>query len=253
MRCKRLELYVKFDQALTEKQLAAMRRGVKRLAEGEPVQYIIGSTEFMGHSFKVDDRALIPRPETELLVQEVLAAESVWQSGEPTVADIGTGSGCIVISLASAKPHARYLALDTSSDALEIAAENAERLGVLARITFAGSDISESLEPDMLDAVTANLPYIPTAEWEKLPEHIRKHEPRGALDGGEDGLDQLREVVPDAWFVLKPYGKLFLEIGHNQAEQVLCLLEESGFVDPSVKQDLAGHDRVVIAAKPDEG
>jgi release factor glutamine methyltransferase len=249
LKCKRLELVIKFDQPMAEKHMEAMRRGLKRLAAGEPAQYVVGQVEFMGHPFAVDRRALIPRPETETLVETVLACEPVWHSAQPLVVDLGTGSGCIAASLALARPGCRCLALDASKDALELAAENAAALGVLDSLRFGGPDLAEYAEPDTVDAVVTNLPYIPTAVCERLPVHIRDHEPRIALDGGADGLAIIRNAVPDAWIVLRPEGWLFLEIGDDQARRVASLLEENSFSNIKVRKDLAGRDRIVAGVK----
>jgi release factor glutamine methyltransferase len=249
LKCKRLELIVKFEQPMTGKQLDAMRRGVKRLAANEPAQYVVGQVEFMGHPFNVDRRALIPRPETETLVETVLASGATWRSEQPLIVDLGTGCGCIAASLAIARPGSRYVALDSSKEALELAAENAAALGVLGSIRFGGPDLAEYVEPDTADAVVANLPYIPTATCERLPRHIRDHEPRAALDGGPDGLAAIRNAVPDAWIVLKTDGWLFLEIGDDQARRVVALMEENSFSNISVRKDLAGRDRIVAGAK----
>jgi len=246
--CNRLELYVKRENRLSEKHLDAMRRGVTRLAAGEPAQYIVGTVEFMGHTFKVDQRALIPRPETELLVAAVLGRVSLRENESTLIADIGCGSGCIVLSLALAKPCGRYVAVDTNPDALALTAENAQLLRVGGNLAFS-PDISSDIEPDSLDAVVANLPYIATSDWERLPPHIRLFEPRSALDGGPDGLSVIRAVLPDLWIVLKTGAPVFLEIGSDQTGRVKGLLEENGFSDISVGKDLAGHDRIVTAIK----
>ena len=248
LNCKRLELYAKHNQILSEKQLDAMRRGTKRVAGGEPVQYVIGQWDFMGHTFKVDRRALIPRPETELLVEQVLACEALWRGSKPAVAEIGAGSGCIVISLALARPGALYLALDVSDEALELASENAAGLGVAGGIAFAHDDLCDLIEPSSLDAIVANLPYVATADYEKLPAHIKDHEPRVALDGGPSGLSVIEGAVQDASMALKPGGRLFLEIGDTQAGAVSRLLKEAGFDAIAVVKDLRGHDRVIAAA-----
>lgn len=244
--CERLELYLKYDEALSEKKLAAMRRGIKRAADGEPVQYILGETGFMESVFKVDRRALIPRPETEVLVQHVLTCESLWQVETPAIVDVGTGSGCIVLSLASARPNARYLAVDTSEEALTLARENAATLNLTEHVHFVNADLSDVVEPESMDAVVANLPYIPSADCEQLSQEVRDHEPRTALDGGQDGLDIIRNVVQDAGIVLKSGGMLFLEIGDDQGAAVISLMKETGFPDAAVKQDLNGRDRVVF-------
>ncbi|MCX7590051.1 MAG: peptide chain release factor N(5)-glutamine methyltransferase [Kiritimatiellae bacterium] len=245
LRCKRLELVLKQDLVLEERLVEAMRRGIRRLAAGEPVQYVLGETEFMGHVFKVDSRALIPRPETELLVEEVLACKPLWATGRPRIVDVGTGCGCIVISLALARPQGVYAALDVSEKTLELARENALRLGVADRIGFFREELADFVEPGGVDAIVANLPYIPTAHIEKLPVHIREHEPRWALDGGPDGLLHISTLIGDATIALKPGGFLFLEIGHDQAERVHTLMHEGGFEQIVVTKDYAGHDRIV--------
>jgi len=247
LRCPRLELCLKYGEILPEKHLEAMRRGVKRVAAGEPVQYVIGETGFMGHTFKVDRRCLIPRPETEGLVEKVLACEPLWRRPKPAVVEIGTGSGCIVISLALARPDALYIGLDTSADALAVAAENADALGAAGRIAFTSGEMADFLEPGTVDAIVANLPYVPTADYEKLPVSIRHYEPRVALDGGPDGLAVIGPVVQDAALVLKPGGYLFLEIGERQAGAVTSLARAEGFEDTAVAKDAAGKDRIFSA------
>jgi len=244
--CERLELYLKHDEMLSEKKLAAMRRGIKRAADGEPVQHILGETGFMESVFKVDRRALIPRPETEVLVQHVLTCDTLWQTEAPAIVDVGTGSGCIVLSLAAARPNARYLAVDTSEEALALARENAATLNLTEHVHFVKADLSDVVDPESMDAVVANLPYIPSADCEQLSPEVRDHEPRSALDGGQDGLDIIRSVVQDAGIVLKNGGMLFLEIGDEQGAAVISLMKESGFADATVKQDLNGRDRVVF-------
>jgi len=244
--CERLELYLKHDEMLSEKKLAAMRRGIKRAADGEPVQHILGETGFMESVFKVDRRALIPRPETEILVQHVLTCDTLWQTEAPAIVDVGTGSGCIVLSLAAARPNARYLAVDTSEEALALARENAATLNLTEHVHFVKADLSDVVDPESMDAVVANLPYIPSADCEQLSPEVRDHEPRSALDGGQDGLDIIRSVVQDAGIVLKNGGMLFLEIGDEQGAAVISLMKESGFADATVKQDLNGRDRVVF-------
>ena len=250
LRCKRLELYLRFDAELTERHLEAMRRGIRRLAQGEPVQYVLGETEFMGRPFKVDRRVLIPRPETEELVQRVLDCAPVWAPEQPVAVDVGTGSGCIAVSLALARPAARVIGLDTSAEALEVARANAAALGVAERAVFAAAELSEVLEPETADAVVANLPYVTTAEYEALPIHIRGFEPRAALDGGPDGLGVIEGAVQDAAIALKPGGALFLEIGEKQAAAVTALLGDAGFENVTVQPDLAGRDRIVWGTLP---
>jgi release factor glutamine methyltransferase len=250
LRCKRLELYMKYETPLPETLLEAMRRGIKRVGTGEPVQYVLGQVGFMEHVFKVDRRALIPRPETEVLVQHVLACEPLWKVAHPAIVDVGTGSGCIVLSLAMARPNGRYIALDTSPEALDLARENAAALGIADRIGFAPGELSDIVDPESLNAVVANLPYIPTAAYERLPPSIRDFEPRAALDGGPAGLSIIETVISEAELALLPGGYLFLEIGDEQGASVLSLLKEGGFEDVRVKPDLNGRDRIALGRTP---
>ncbi len=244
----RLDLHALHKKPLEEIQLQAMRRGLKRLRDGEPVQHVLGETGFMDHVFKTDRRALIPRPETEILVNRVLQDKVLWKQEQPCIVDVGTGSGCIILSVAASKPHARYLAIDISEDALSLAQENAERLQLQNNIIFYAGELGDVAEPEMLDAIIANLPYIPTAAIERLNRDVRDFEPRMALDGGESGLDLIADLIADAAIVLKNHGKIFLEIGCEQGQAVTQLLQENGFRDIEVLQDLAGRDRVVCSS-----
>jgi release factor glutamine methyltransferase len=249
--CRRLDLYLRFDETLDEGRVKAMRRGIRRVAAGEPVQYVVGQTEFMGHTLKVDRRALIPRPETEVLVEQVLECEPLWSRGAPKVVDLGTGCGCIAISLALARTGCVVLALDTSEEALALARENAESLEVADRIRLAGRDLADLVDAESCDALVANLPYVATPEYERLPATIRDFEPRSALDGGPDGLDAIRAAVQDASIVLKPGGWLFLEIGETQGQRVSDLMREAAFEQVRVSRDLADRERVVSGALPE--
>ena len=250
LNCQRLELYLMYGKALDDKRLAAMRRGVKRVGDGEPVQYVLGQTQFMGHVFKVDRRALIPRQDTETLVEEVLACTPLWERKTPAIVDVGAGSGCIGISLALAHPEGKYLALDVSEEALALARENAAALGAAERIAFERAELADAVEPEHCDAVVANPPYVATPDYEKLPDPILKHEPRLALDGGPDGLAVMEQLVQDAAIALKPGGFLFVEIGHDQAARVTEFLQDAGFEDVKVRQDLGRRDRVVSGRIP---
>lgn len=248
LKCKRLELYVQFERQLADPEIQALRHGVSRLGQGEPLQYVCGDTDFMGRRFKTDHRALIPRPETELLLETALQHAALWGVPHPVIADVGTGSGCIAISLARACPEAEVLALDASMSALSLAAENAALHGVQARIQFLAGDLLTAVVPGSLDAAVANLPYIATADYAVLPRHIREHEPAMALDGGVDGLDLIRRLVPQVRTALRPGGALFLEIGHDQGLRVRELL--CGFERVEIKPDLAGHDRIAWGLRP---
>ena len=245
--CKRLDLYLRYDTVLSERRLEAMRRGLRRVAGGEPLQYVLGQWDFMGHRLKVDKRALIPRPETERLASIVAGCEDLWNREQPAVVDLGTGCGCIVISLALARPEGSYSALDTSEEALSLARENAAAHGVADRIDFACAEMAERIDEETLDAVVANLPYVPTAAIDGLQVQVRNHEPRQALDGGPDGLAEIGPAIRDAAIALKPGGRLFLEIGEGQAAAVGELLRAEAFTDITVSADDAGRERVAAA------
>jgi release factor glutamine methyltransferase len=250
LKCKRLELPQHHGQLLPGPQTEALRRAIKRIAAGEPVQYVMGQTEFMGHVFKTDPRALIPRPETELLVEAALGCVDLWKNGKPLIVDVGTGSGCIAISLALAREEILVAALDISEECLALARENAAALGVEAKIAFFHGELTDLAEPQSVDAVISNPPYVATSAWEKLPVHIRDREPRLALDGGPRGLDAIENLVQDASMALKPGGFLFMEIGYDQGETVRRLMEECDFKEVLIRRDLAGLDRIAVGRMP---
>lgn len=251
LNCKRLDLMIRLGESMSEDRLDAMRRGTRRVGAGEPVQYVIGETEFMGHRLKVDRRALIPRFETEQLVEVVLSCRDLWEMEKPLILDIGTGSGCIALSIAEARPKAVVIGIDTSMDALELARENALLMKLDERVVFTGADPSEFLDAEAADAVVANLPYVSTSEYERLPAHIRDHEPRPALDGGPDGLSVIQPVIEDMAIALRTGGRIFLEIAASQGHGVEAILKENGFKDISVRKDLSGRDRIVCATRAD--
>ena len=244
--CGRLDIHLKRDVRLTEKQVEAMRRGLKRLSEGEPVQYITGTVEFMGLHFKTDKRALIPRPETELLVEEAIKCKGAWSDIEPCVAlDIGTGSGCIIIALAVSVAGPTYIGTDISDDAISLAKENAAAIETNAPVHFHAGALDELLEPQTVSLIVSNPPYIRSEECDRLPIHIRNHEPRQALDGGPSGTAILEDIVQDATVLLRPGGHILFEIGHDQGSAMLEMLSGFGFENVTVKKDYAGHDRIV--------
>ena len=248
--CRRLDLYLRYDAALPETHLEAMRRGIKRVAAGEPVQYVLGQAVFMDHVFKADRRALVPRPETEVLVQTVLDCGELWSREKPAVLEVGVGSGCVTITLALAKPAGLYVGVDISREAIELARENAVALGAADGVAWACGEMSDVVDPMSLDAVVSNPPYIPSGEIDRLPVQVRDHEPRVALDGGPDGLAVIDGLVQDAAFALKPGGFLFLEIGEEQGREVTERLEREGFTGVAVLKDLANRDRVVRGRLP---
>ena len=221
----------------------AMRAGLRRLGGGEPVQYVIGEWDFRCLTLKTDARALIPRPETEQLVQLALDEREVWEHPDPRLCDVGTGTGCIAISFAVERPACRVTAVDVDGDALALARENAERCGVGGRIDFRLGRNCAGAAAASLDAVVSNPPYIASRVVDGLPPLIRDHEPRLALDGGPDGLDIVREVVNDAAIALRPGGWCFLEIGDEQGEAVRGILEDAGFTSVAILADFAGLTR----------
>lgn len=235
------------------KRLAAMRRGLSRLQSGEPLQYVLGEWDFRHLELFCDRRALIPRPETEGLVQLALEwLDARRPDTRPLVVDVGTGTGAIILSLAKeCKNPAAFLGTDVSEDALELAAKNAARNGLSGRVKFALADgLDDFDEPGSIDAIVSNPPYVTTAEWETLDPRVRDHEPRIALDGGGDGLEFYRRYLADALNLLKPGGAVFFEIGDTQGEAVRSLMEECGFSGIAVRKDLAGLDRYATAILP---
>lgn len=251
----RTELLIAPEREVPEAVVREFMRQIRLRAAGMPVAYLTGEKEFMSLPFFVCSAVLIPRPETELLVESVLAFLRGWfESGRQAalVADVGTGSGAIAVSVAYYEPRARLVATDISGAALEIAAANAARNGVAGRVEFLQGDL---LEP-VLEAkgksvgavVAANLPYIPTAELESLPAAVRC-EPRIALDGGEDGLELYRRLLPQAAAFLMPGGMLACEIGEGQGGLLAGLLEEGGWASVAVARDYRGQERVVTALR----
>lgn len=244
LRCGRPSLYTFRDVPVSSLHRAAMRRGLRRLASGEPLQYVLGEWDFRDCRLQVDSRALIPRPETEQLVQLVLDCKDLWLRENPSIADVGTGSGCIAISLATERPQARVTAFEISPAALQLASANAAAHAVDTRIDFVFGELGACGGP-RFDAVVSNPPYIRTAVVNALPARIRTFEPRTALDGGPDGLCVIRRVARDAVMSLKAGGWLFLEMGDDQGHEVRRLLERLGFERVEIVADVAGRTRYV--------
>lgn len=240
-------LLLEQQRIATTKELEALRAAFLRLAKGEPIQYVIGEWPFHNITLKTDARALIPRPETEQLVERILHSD-VWQRATDIV-DIGTGTGAIILSLAAAdKSETKHFhAIDISPAALALAKENAERLGLHHRITFELADGVSTLPQRSFDILVSNPPYISTKETDALPPLILAHEPRTALDGGEDGLDIVRQIILDGTQVLKPGGAIFLEIGDEQGLSVQRLLDCAGYSQGQIHKDFAHHDRYAQA------
>jgi len=248
----RVDLYINFEQPLNPPEVDRYRELIRRRGEGEPVAYILGRAYFRNLTLRVDRQVLIPRPETEHIVDAALEflMDGDWPR-PPAVLDLGTGSGAIAISLAAGFPDAEVTASDASAAALELARENARIAGVAARIHFEQSDLFDSLDPvDTFDLIVSNPPYISMEEWEGLPRDVRDFEPREALYGGTDGLDFYRLLAQQAPQFLKPRGGLVLEIGATQGRAVTELLAASGlFAAVETGPDYAGLDRVVTAIR----
>ena len=237
-----------------EKCLEAMRRGMARLVKGEPIQYVLGEWDFRTLTLKCDRRALIPRPETEELVTRVLGylnTETQRRRGG-LIVDVGTGTGAIVLSLAKEfRGEAAFLGTDVSEDAIALAKENAVRCGLADRVKFAVADgLDDFDEPQCVDVIVSNPPYIETAVCETLDSRVKDFEPRLALDGGTSGLDFYERYLSDAVNLLKPGGAVFFEIGENQGEAVRQLMFDCGFDDIRIEKDYAGHDRYAMAVMP---
>jgi len=241
----RVQLYVQFERVLTPEELASLRDMIKRRQAGESIAYLTGRKEFWKFELAVDARVLVPRPDTETLVEEALA-----RLGEPAparIADVGTGSGALAITLAKVRAEAAVFASDVSPAALEVARGNAERLG--AAVTFVEGDLGAPLAAHApFTLIVANLPYVPTGELASLSADVRS-EPALALDGGADGLDLVRRLVKEAPALLAAGGALALEIGDGQAAATRALLEAAAFTDVQTRKDLAGIERIVSGVK----
>lgn len=227
--------------------LEAMRRGLARLAKGEPIQYVLGEWDFRRLTLKCDRRALIPRPETEELVSRVLRHLSArpQQEAPPFIVDVGTGTGAIILSLAQEFPgKALFLGTDVSPDAIALASENAVRCGLADKVKFAVADgLDDFDEPECIDVIVSNPPYVESAACETLDPRIRDYEPRLALDGGASGLDFYDRYLADALNLLRPGGAVFFEIGESQGPALAKLLADYGFSSVKIEKDFAGHDR----------
>lgn len=246
---RRIDLYLQFDHPLDEAQLAAIRALVRRRGEGEPVAHITGTREFHGRPFTVTPDVLIPRPETESLVQLALAeARRRSADGEGLViADIATGSGCIAVTLAAELPGATVLATDISPAALAVAGANVAANAVADRVELVLGSWARPLEGREADLVVSNPPYVASAQLARLARDVRDHEPALALDGGADGLDAYRELLPSVATLLRPDGWLAVEVDIDAAEQVAAIALAACGPDAStaIHPDLSGRPRVV--------
>jgi release factor glutamine methyltransferase len=258
LKLPRMHLYLNFERALTLAELDAFRELIKRRSRREPLQQIVGSTSFCGLEITVNRHVLVPRPETELL------AERAWQflnqlpaleSGAATALDFGTGSGCLAILLACKAPAARVYAVDISTEALEVARQNASHHGVAERITFLQRDGLAGLgtsSPERLphfNLIVSNPPYIPTAEIPVLQAEVRDFEPLGALDGGADGLEYYRHLAAEAGALLAPGGRIMLEFGDGQADPVREIFEHQKWIVETIQPDYTQCPRILVARR----
>ena len=253
LNCNRLNLYLRHDQPLADGELTCYKGLLKRRLAQEPTQYITGHQEFWSLDFLVSPAVLIPRPETELLVEAVLKHLPRIDSGGKAwrILDLGTGSGILAVVLAKELPQAHILALDRSWEALSVARENARRHGVQQQVTLVLADLVEGLTNQAyFDVIVSNPPYVLTAAWEQLPRDIKDYEPRLALDGGLDGLDVIRPLLAGVHRLLQPGGLLALEVGQGQAGAVKQLLDDSGAYTPAeINHDYQRIGRVVLARR----
>lgn len=242
LKLSRLELYLEFETKLNEQELATLRELVKRRAQGEPLQHLLGTVEFCGHEFLTDKRAMVPRPETEELT-ELLIAECGLRNARRIV-DVGTGSGVIALSLAAKFPDSRVYAVDVSDDALSLAKENAARLGLVERVQFQKGDLLENFS-ERFDLIVANLPYISMQDRNLLAREVL-HDPEVALFGGERGDELVRRLIEQASLHLNPGGLLALEIGINQTEGLGDFLHQKNYHDIQSKKDYSGINRFLL-------
>ena len=250
LKCQRITLYVDFERPLSEEELATYREYVRRRGNFEPLAYILGERAFMRNTFKVNKATLVPRPETELLVESLVRiAPMLKREGDVKILDIGTGSGAIIVSLLDYLPNAKGVGVDISVDALIVAKENSEKIGVTGRIGFVRSDVFSKLPLEKkFDIIVSNPPYIPAGDIAGLDKDVQQ-EPRGALDGGADGLDFYRRITAEAMEHMAEEGVLAFEIGIGQAAAVQQLCLDAGFVKTAVRKDYAGIERMVFAVK----
>lgn len=227
------------EESITPEDSGWIDEQLRRRFEGEPIQYILGSCEFYGREFRVDPRVLIPRPETELLVESVL----LRAPRHARVVDVGTGSGCIAITLKLERPDLQIVATDLSAGAIDVARSNAFALG--AEIAFVRSDLTSALGRP-LDVIVSNPPYVPATDLPQLQPEVRDHEPRLALESGIDGLESIRRLLASGQSHLTPAGLLAMEIGYGQAEDIRKIARAGGWSEVGIVRDYAGIERVVM-------
>jgi release factor glutamine methyltransferase len=247
----RMQLYLNFERKLSQTELDFFRELVKRRGQREPLQHIVGSTSFCGLEIAVNRHVLIPRQETELLAERgwtfLNSSPSTINDRLSTALDLGTGSGCLAIALAAHCPKVQIVATDISTDALELAKENAMRHHVLERINFLQGDAFAAIEsPNPFDLIISNPPYIPTDEIQTLQIEVREHDPRQALDGGPDGLVFYRRISAESKPFLKSEGRIMLEFGDGQAEAIREIFEAEKWIVEAIVEDYNQRPRILI-------
>lgn len=259
LKLKRIDLYLRYDQPLLKSELSGFKLLIKRRVNREPVAYIIGNKEFWSLDLEVNPNVLIPRPDTETLVEAALSHLGHVDSSPNftgQVLEIGTGSGAVVLALASERPSYRYVATDISLKAIDIARRNASRHQLASVVQFVAGNWLDPFSPNkpVFDMILSNPPYIPTEDIPGLQPEVYHHEPLLALDGRSDGLHALRQIIYSAHPLLKPRGVLLLEMGFNQKDAVIRMIQHCGHYHPfQIIKDYAGHDRIVVMHKRQEG
>jgi release factor glutamine methyltransferase len=247
LKCKRLDLYLKFDQPLKESEVDLYREYISRRGKYEPVQYIVGYTEFYGLVFKVGKSVLIPRPETEILVETIINHNK--EKDKLDILDIGAGSGNIPVSLARMMPQSKITSIDISESAIEIAKQNAESNNV--NVTFLKQNVFDNpfLFDSKFDVIVSNPPYVDSNEYNNLQKEIIEHEPRFAVTDDSDGLKYYRRICEVAKNILQENGKLYFEMGKGQSQDVRAIMEENGFSEIGIVKDYQQIDRVIYGTK----
>jgi len=241
---KRIDLYLEFERRLPESELTPLRELVKRRGAGEPLQHLLGTVEFCGRIFRCDKRALVPRPETEQLV-ELLISRFKSEIASSRMVDVGTGSGVIALTLAAEFPAAEIVGVDISEDALMLARENAERLNLTDRVRFLRSNLFENVQPNF-DLIVANLPYVSTEDRQKLSREVLR-DPEAALFAGPRGDELVRQLIAQAASWFRPGGILAMEIGIGQSETLVAALAEKNYRDIFPEKDYSGVIRFLFA------
>jgi release factor glutamine methyltransferase len=249
LKMPRMKLYLNFERVLSPAEIDSLRELVKRRGQREPLQHIVGSTSFCGYEIAVSRHALVPRPETELLAEFGWNFLLTLNSQNAIALDFGIGTGCIAIALAAKCPNVKIIALDISAEAIALAKENGARNKVSERIDFLQGDGFAALPQMQFDLIISNPPYISSAEIKTLQPEVKDFDPRGALDGGADGLDFYRKLAIEAKPFLKAAGKIMLEFGDGQADDIKNIFENEKWIVEAVQDDYSQRARILIAKK----